>query len=393
LQGILLEALADDVVVITNHQIVDVEHLEMGGDGMLDCVRADFIVNRQRVNPYVNWMSNDDQFGERDSVDTSSSSHADDANGMPRSSSMFARVIVGADGVNSRCRSIVYRCVGGAAGTEWERSSDAEYSGLCFIQSAGTPELSEYLTNALDDKYFEEGSVSTVVCCRKSVESILSPRVIVSKQASASTTCPLRFISLLVALPEGAVRESSRQSVVEKAVEAMSGSGFDQALVALGSKMWLSEDCKVIIRPMHVVPVDHPAPFDRLSTANPQPDYPESFYRPWGYGRIILAGDALHAMPPMLAQGTAQGFEDIAELIPFLEASQVWNVINPRPCGTNGDLHAIARVVSRYRAARIERVSTSQRFTMNRLSEHDIQAKQDLRYYLHNFSRSGSATE
>ena len=37
--------------------------------------------------------------------------------------------------------------------------------------------------------------------------------------------------------------------------------------------------------------------------------------RRWGRGRCVLIGDAVHAMPPNLAQGAGQGLEDVAALL------------------------------------------------------------------------------
>ncbi|ASU84084.1 FAD-dependent monooxygenase [Nocardiopsis gilva YIM 90087] len=41
--------------------------------------------------------------------------------------------------------------------------------------------------------------------------------------------------------------------------------------------------------------------------------------RRWGRGRCVLVGDAVHAMPPTLAQGAGQALEDIAALLRGLE--------------------------------------------------------------------------
>ncbi|MGW3347050.1 FAD-dependent monooxygenase [Nonomuraea rubra] len=41
----------------------------------------------------------------------------------------------------------------------------------------------------------------------------------------------------------------------------------------------------------------------------------------WGRGRSVLIGDAVHAMPPMLAQGAGQGLEDVSALLRALAAA------------------------------------------------------------------------
>lgn len=68
--------------------------------------------------------------------------------------------------------------------------------------------------------------------------------------------------------------------------------------------------------------------------------------RPWGRGRVIMIGDAVHSNPPVLAQGAAMGIEDAVVL-----AEEV--------TGSTGDLHgALARFMDR-RYSRVGAVVTA----------------------------------
>lgn len=48
------------------------------------------------------------------------------------------------------------------------------------------------------------------------------------------------------------------------------------------------------------------------------PHHRQRVARRWGHGRCVLVGDAVHAMPPNLAQGAGQALEDVAALLDAL---------------------------------------------------------------------------
>jgi FAD-dependent urate hydroxylase len=50
------------------------------------------------------------------------------------------------------------------------------------------------------------------------------------------------------------------------------------------------------------------------------PHHLQRIPRQWGRGRCVLIGDAVHTMPPNLAQGAGQGLEDVAALLRVLAA-------------------------------------------------------------------------
>ncbi|MFA1551296.1 FAD-dependent oxidoreductase [Actinomadura chokoriensis] len=48
------------------------------------------------------------------------------------------------------------------------------------------------------------------------------------------------------------------------------------------------------------------------------PNHRHAFPRHWGRGRVVLIGDAMHGMPPFLAQGANQALEDVSLLLRLL---------------------------------------------------------------------------
>jgi 2-polyprenyl-6-methoxyphenol hydroxylase-like FAD-dependent oxidoreductase len=96
-------------------------------------------------------------------------------------------------------------------------------------------------------------------------------------------------------MAEGAVSNLPPTAVIKIAMEALSGAGFPMMLLELVSA---SDPDQLLHRAYYY----HPA--DIASHAEPI----------WSKGRVVLAGDAAHGMPPFTAQGANQGFEDAAIL-------------------------------------------------------------------------------
>jgi 2-polyprenyl-6-methoxyphenol hydroxylase-like FAD-dependent oxidoreductase len=64
----------------------------------------------------------------------------------------------------------------------------------------------------------------------------------------------------------------------------------------------------------------------------------------WSQGRVVLAGDAAHGMPPFTAQGANQGFEDAALL-----GTLITTIINDQGLD---DLNQIAQAFKQYEQIR-----------------------------------------
>lgn len=98
---------------------------------------------------------------------------------------------------------------------------------------------------------------------------------------------------------------SSAPQFITIAKQVLISAGYSSAFVQLIN---LSNPEKLITRPYYI----HPAEIQV-----------ENEYI-WSFGRVVLVGDAAHGMPPFIAQGTNQGFEDavmIVKLVTDLESS------------------------------------------------------------------------
>ncbi len=76
----------------------------------------------------------------------------------------------------------------------------------------------------------------------------------------------------------------------------------------------------------------------------------------WNIGRVVLAGDTAHGMPPFIAQGGNQGLEDaaaIATLVAEINKQNQWD-----------DITAIEAAFSKYEALRRPFVTYIQQQTL-----------------------------
>ena len=76
----------------------------------------------------------------------------------------------------------------------------------------------------------------------------------------------------------------------------------------------------------------------------------------WNMGRVVLAGDAAHGMPPFIGQGANQGLEDaaaIATLVAEINKQNKWD-----------DITAIEAAFSKYEALRRPFVTYIQQQTL-----------------------------
>lgn len=371
LQILLLGLLPDNIVVL-NHQLVDVRQ-----EG--EFAVAEFVVGRRRANKFKNWEGDDkpeagdDKSEAGDDLGDTLTPFTDVgvAEDGGRRVTCCARVVVGADGINSAARRSVYRDEGIA-----ERYATAVYTGLVRILLMGHTKLEERDERFLAEKHVKPDTIN-VITCKESDVTCESIRLMLSK--STNKKFSFSWLTMIfAALDEEQLSVYSPYEVFYAALEEQSRRGFPQEIIRLQQELWDDSAFDNIVRPMFVVPATHPMPFERLNTSE-QVDYPEGFRRPWYHRRLVLAGDAKHAAPPFLAQGTAMGIEDACVLVSGLNAAGVWEE------GKEVSEEQLEKTFKAYVKDRMERVCMFQKHTMNRVSEYDEETARNVRGKLWSF--------
>lgn len=340
LQTALRNQLPEDRVR-TNHRCVNVvDEPETG------CVRVDCVFDLgTEANPYVHWMDvpkqeNGSQIRSRHGVETS----------------IRARIVVAADGINSRIRSILYR-------DRPDRAfAQPEYSGFTAVGCFGIKDVPTDLLTELQEKFLQNSPVATIVSDRLGEEPPdgEDPRMILVRRPDGS----LGYL-LHLALPLLEAKEASGSALIELAVQQLEQANFPESLKHV---VQLSASTHLLSRPYYIHRVTA-SDIRFPSTARLHPEGKASAIQPpWQVGRVVLAGDAAHGMPPLMAQGVNQGLEDalvIATLISRISDQQDWN-----------DSQAINRAFEVYERLRRPMIARVQKATIERFDSSEA-ARQD----------------
>lgn len=290
---------------------------------------------------------------------------------------MQGRIVIGADGIHSVCRAAVYREIGGV---EWEHVARAEYAG--YLSLRGDGKLSGDAEEEAG-KEFDDRIGSGFVHPRKASYEFWAPFTMIFRMTGQLLKMTGYEWLMLVHLSvdeDIACRKlevGGHARLLQEVLSTYEELGYPDCFVRIAKVLFAETNDlhKCRARPLYIVPVVHPAPFERRATAGPEREYPEGFYRPFGHGGIILAGDSLHGMPPSLAQGTAMGFEDCCELVDILAKTCGWSRGGKRLVAAEAeealDEAALKEALNAYRSARVERLAFVQRSTMNLVSPFD----------------------
>jgi 2-polyprenyl-6-methoxyphenol hydroxylase-like FAD-dependent oxidoreductase len=242
--------------------------------------------------------------------------------------SFYAKLVVAADGINSTIRQILFNKKG------IKERAKPQYSGFAAIGSR-IDNVPSSITEELDTKYIQGDRIITIHNNSENLE-----------------LSGLKLLRLMLVRPPGdsvayllyapfslnVWQEKSPSETLALGIEALKNANFPSIFTEAVS---LSSLEKLSRLPFYMYPV------------NTQDDSQPS----WSHGRVILVGDAAHAMPPFIAQGTNQGFEDAAVIVTFIARLIEENGLNKN--------NAIVDIFEKYEQIRKPFVGEVQAATMN----------------------------
>ena len=313
-----LRILLPEEVVKANHRCVNVV-----AEPELKCVRADFVSNQEvETNPYAHW--DDKQEKNRSSTVNFSQ--------LPQSeiTSIRAKLLIAADGINSTVRQVIYK------DTPYSVYSKPEYCGVAAISSGGVYEIPEALSQEILDLFIQGSRIVTILneqISENSTENETTRIILFSRQSGQfgyliHTPLPLELLS-----------GKSGKELIDLAILELKKADFPEMIQQLVA---LSSPEQIMQRPYYI----HRATVSA-------PNQPK-----WNMGRVVLAGDAAHGMPPFMAQGANQGLEDAAvmtRLVAEIGKQNQWD-----------DIVAIETAFSKYEALRRPLMEMVQYATLTR---------------------------
>lgn len=292
LQTVLRHQLPEELVK-ANHCCINVADEPETG-----CVRVDFVSDLGReINPYAYWAEEQKQ-------NDTQPQNLETAPQVSEIKSIRAKLVVAADGINSTIRRVLY------ADSSYRAFAQPEYSGFVAISCTDIQEIPDQLRTELAEKFFEDSPIVTIFNDEIGSDSLGSDA---KMMLFGRPTGQLGYI-IHLALPLVLLQGKSGSSLIDIALQELEKAAFPNSLKQL---VRISPPAHMQQRPYYI----HRATISDSTE-------PGEIRPPWSVGRIVLVGDAAHGMPPFMAQGVNQGFEDaltIARLIANIAEKNHWD--------------------------------------------------------------------
>lgn len=323
--------------VQANHRCINLVEEPENGWVRIDCVSNTTV----ETNLYAHWQDRQN----------SKSKLSQDSESIPQqweTKSFRAKLVIAADGINSTARRILYN------NSPFQASAKPEYSGFVAVGGREITDISNDILTALEETFLQSSPVVTIRNDEPSETSGCwqEPSIMVFRRVPNQ----LGYI-VHAAVPLHLLEEKSGHSLIDLVVQELDKFGFPHVLKEL---IRCSPPEKMFQRPYYI----HRATLDKSlqfpSSAHLNENYSVDVEKQpaWHIGRIVLAGDAAHGMPPFMAQGANQGLEDamtIATLIANISDKNYWN-----------NLQIISEVFDKYEQNRRPFMAYIQQATLTR---------------------------
>lgn len=306
-----LRTLIPEDRVKPNHRCLNVVDEPENNCVCIDCV-SDL---GTEANPYAYW-------NESEKVDHSQPQNLE-------TKSFRAKLIVAADGINSTIRRVLYK------DTPYSDYAQPQYSGFAAISCQEITAIPQELQTEIEEKFLTDCPVVTISNASEITASVDEPRMMLFRRPGG-----LMAYILHLAVSRESLQNKSDSSLIDLAMQQLEKAGFPDILLAL---VRLSPPANMQQRPYYI----HHA---TTSASTTQP--------PWSRGKVVLVGDAAHGMPPFVAQGVNQGFEDalaITRLIANIAVNNHWD-----------DTQAIAKAFQKYENLRRPMMQYIQQATLTK---------------------------
>jgi len=338
LQTTLRQMIPEDQVK-PNHRCINVVDEPENGCVRIDCLSSTNV----EANPYAYWSDHNPQ--------------SPNVDGLPQPSvtkSFRSKLIVAADGINSTVRRILY-----ADGSK-QAFAKPEYSGFVGIYCRDIPNIPQELRSHIEEEFLAGSPIITVANYDLSERAFgESPRMLLINRQGIGY-----IVHLLV--PLHSIQDKSGLDLLNLVLPELEQAGWPLILTEL---VRLSPPENIGQRPYYI----HRAAI------------PDKILPSWSAGRVVLVGDAAHGMPPFMAQGANQGFEDamvVTKLITDIAQENNWD-----------NKQAIASAFEKYERIRRPLMAYIQQATLTQFPNSSNQAWQEYsqKVYTRNFDQFDTA--
>lgn len=339
LQTTLRHLLPQDRVK-ANHRCINVVNESETGCVRLDCVSSDLGVE---INPYAHWTDSQKQ-------EDAPSQNSETISQQVVKKSLRARLVVAADGINSMVRRILY------TDSPYHAFARPEYSGFAAVGGRGITEMTNEQLTELQENFFKNSPLVTIFNDELSRDSTCreGPRMMLINIPGGS----LGYL-IHLALPLEESKQKLGSELIDLALQQLEKAGFPNVLKQL---VRISPPATMQHRPYYIHRATLSDSLQFPSTAQLNAEGHSVEIQPaWSAGRVVLVGDAAHGMPPFMAQGANQGFEDalaVATLIADIRDKHHWD-----------DTQAIEKAFEKYERLRRPFMVRIQKATLERFNQ------------------------